>query len=109
MHEIDYSAIGMRIREARKAKKWSQGKLAKQCGISMSFIGHIERGTRIMSLETFVNVCLVLGVDADELLWDDGYPADSHQAQMDGHLENDDRYAKYLKIMKSVAEIMNES
>lgn len=108
MHEIDYSTIGMRIREARKAKKWSQGKLAKQCGISMSFIGHIERGTRIMSLETFANVCLALDVDADEILWDAGYPADSHQAQMGSRPEDDARYDKYLKIMKSVAEIMNE-
>lgn len=57
MKELDYSKIGMRIRQVRKAKGWSQDVLAKKCGISMSFLGHIERGTRIMSLETFVSIC----------------------------------------------------
>ena len=48
MQQLDYSEIGKRIRQVRKAKKWSQGALAEKCGISMSFLGHIERGTRIM-------------------------------------------------------------
>ena len=50
MKELDYSQIGKRIRQVRKIKDWSQDELAKKCGISMSFLGHIERGTRIMSL-----------------------------------------------------------
>lgn len=58
--ELDYGRIGMRIRQLRKVKGWSQDELAKKCGISMSFLGHIERGTRIMSLETFVSICKYL-------------------------------------------------
>ncbi len=69
MKELDYRKIGMRIRHVRKAKSWSQDELAKKCGISMSFLGHIERGTRIMSLETFVNICGALDTNADALLW----------------------------------------
>ena len=60
MNELDYGRMGKRIRQVRKAKGWSQDELAKKCGISMSFLGHIERGTRIMSLETFVSICSVL-------------------------------------------------
>lgn len=44
MRELDYGKMGMRIRQVRKAKGWSQEKLAEKCGISMSFLGHIERG-----------------------------------------------------------------
>ena len=53
MRELDYGKMGMRIRQVRKAKGWSQSELAAKCGISMSFLGHIERGSRIMSMETF--------------------------------------------------------
>ena len=60
MRELDYGKMGMRIRQVRKAKGWSQNELAEKCGISMSFLGHIERGSRIMSMETFANICTAL-------------------------------------------------
>lgn len=119
MGGLDYTAMGMRIRQLRKAKGWSQDGLAKKCGISMSFLGHIERGSRIMSLETFVSICNALDAGADEILWGVAYPSDAvlgmweltdantgkkHKgASKDGK----DSYSMYVKIMKSVAEIMN--
>lgn len=69
MRELDYEKMGMRIRQVRKTKGWSQDELARRCGISMSFLGHIERGTRIMSMETFTNICNALDTGADELLF----------------------------------------
>ena len=111
MKELDYSKMGMRIRQVRKAKGWSQDVLAKKCGISMSFLGHIERGTRIMSLETFVSIC-------GALLWGAVLPS---EAVLDMFHSPDvpvkkasagkqaDSYSMYVKIMKSVAEIMNEA
>ena len=75
--ELDYGKMGMRIRQVRKAKGWSQDELAKKCGISMSFLGHIERGTRIMSLETFTGICKALDTGADELLWGVPHPSDA--------------------------------
>lgn len=117
MRELDYGKIGMRIRQVRRAKGWSQGELAERCGISMSFLGHIERGSRIMSMETFANICAALESGADELLW--GLAGADSKAVLDmwnlpdkrkqkGKAENADSYAMYVKIMKSVAEIMNE-
>lgn len=119
--ELDYGKMGMRIRQVRKTRGWSQDALAKKCGISMSFLGHIERGTRIMSLETFVNICMALEADADELLWGVPHPSDavlelwdaSDQKQKQKKIKNkekqSDSYAMYVRIMKSVAEIMNEA
>ena len=77
MKELDYGKMGMRIRQVRKIKGWSQEELAKSCGISMSFLGHIERGTRIMSLDTFVSLCSALDVAADELLWGVAHPSEA--------------------------------
>ena len=128
MYELDYEKVGMRIRQVRKAKGWSQSELAKKCGISMSFLGHIERGSRIMSMETFVNICTALDAGADELLWGVANPSDavldmwnrpdkkkekkkSGGKTADGEAEHAkaDSYAMYVRIMKSVAEIMNEA
>ncbi len=126
MQELDYRKIGMRIRQVRKAKGWSQGELAKKCGISMSFLGHIERGSRIMSMETFANICGALETGADELLWGVANPSDvvldmwnrpckSERRKASGRKNEEkgekaadtDSYAMYVRIMKSVAEIMN--
>lgn len=110
MQEIDYARVGMRIRQARKEKDWSQGELAVRCGISMSFLGHIERGTRVMSLDTFVHICAALGLDADWLLWGAAHQVDDQLADMWGQPDRGgaDGYSMYIRIMKSVAEIMNE-
>ncbi len=111
VRELDYGKIGARIRQVRKAKGWSQDKLAKKCGISMSFLGHIERGTRIMSLETFGSICAALETGADELLW--GLPKVSETVMQDLWSQPEkkeyDSYAMYIRIMKSVAEIMGSS
>lgn len=113
MKELDYSMMGARIRQVRKAKGWSQDTLAKKSGISMSFLGHIERGTRIMSLETFVNICEALDAGADELLWGEVHPSDSVLNMWNSSEQKPDQkpdnYSIYVRIMKSVAEIMNES
>lgn len=112
MRELDYSKMGMRIRQVRKAKGWSQQRLALQCGISMSFLGHIERGSRIMSLETFSCICEVLDVRADEILWGEVHPSDAvldlwEPAEQARKQKSTDSYSMYVRIMKSVAEIMN--
>lgn len=115
MKELDYAKMGMRIRQVRKVKGWSQEELAKKCGISMSFMGHIERGTRIMSLETFMGICGALEADAGELLWGEVHPSDAvldlweTEDKNAGHSKQTDSYAMYVKIMKSVAEIMSEA
>lgn len=113
MKDVDYGEMGARIRQVRKAKNWSQDVLAKKCGISMSFLGHIERGTRIMSLETFVSICSALHVGADELLWGVANPSNSILDMLEVSeqkaAKKTDSYSMYIRIMKSVAEIMNEA
>ncbi len=69
MKELNYAKVGARIRQARKEKGWSRDVLAKKSGISLNHIGHIERGTRRMSMDTFVNLCRALATNADVLLW----------------------------------------
>ncbi len=65
---MDYSTLGTRIRRERILRSWTQEQLAKKADISLSFLGHIERGTRKASLETLVALANVLDVSMDELL-----------------------------------------
>lgn len=63
-----YKEIGQRIRRLRIEQHLTQEKLAEMTGISLSFLGHIERGTRKMSVETLCNLTDSLRCSADELL-----------------------------------------
>ena len=48
----------------------TQDKLAEQAGISLSFLGHIERGTRKASMETIVRLANELHISIDYLMAD---------------------------------------
>lgn len=63
-----YRAIGERIRARRRHMGLTQQQLALQLGISLSFLGHIERGTRVLSVDTLVRFTQVFDCSADELL-----------------------------------------
>lgn len=65
---MDYAAIGERVRIRRKALGITQENLAEKIDVSTSFIGHIERGTRKLSVETLYSLCVALGVSADYLM-----------------------------------------
>jgi len=111
MREVDYKKMGMRIRRRRREKGWTQGELAKMCGVSMSFIGHIERGSRIMSMDTFIKLCDVLDVSADGLLWDTVKVSDCNMQRMLDTAESGSpkNYGLYVQIMESVAEVMSRT
>lgn len=68
--DFNYIAMGRRIKKARKAKNLTQEQLAEMCDLSTAHIGHVERGTRALSLETLVKISLVLDVSTDYLLMD---------------------------------------
>ena len=58
--ELDYIAMGDRIKERRQALELTQGTLARQTGVTTSFIGHIERGEKLPSVETMARLSLAL-------------------------------------------------
>ena len=65
---MNYQDFGERVRKKRQQKGWTQEMLAKELGVSTSFVGHIERGSRKASLETLVQIANVLEVSMDYLL-----------------------------------------
>lgn len=65
---MNYQDLGMRVRTLRQQMGLTQEVLAEKVGISASFMGHIERGTRVASLETLVALCNTLNTTPDYLL-----------------------------------------
>ena len=66
----DWGSIGRNIRKCRKAMKIGQDKLAEKIHVSTNYIGNLERGEKMPSLETLVSLSDALGVSADVLLHD---------------------------------------
>lgn len=62
--------IGKNIKKFREIKKLRQEDLAEKTDLTTNYIGMIERGEKIPSLETFINILNSLGVSADMVLSD---------------------------------------
>lgn len=67
---MEYQTIGRNIRRVRTENKWNQAELAERAGLSENYIGNIERGEKLPSLETFITLVNALGTSADVLLAD---------------------------------------
>ena len=59
--------LGERIRQARKAKGWSQEDLALQADVDRSYCGGLERGQRNPSFKKLCALALALGCDVGSL------------------------------------------
>lgn len=64
------SSIGRKIQNRRRELKLTQEKFAEKMGVSINYIGMIERGIRIPKLETFIQIANTLDVSTDDLLAD---------------------------------------
>jgi transcriptional regulator with XRE-family HTH domain len=64
------ATIGKNIRKYRLMKKLRQEDLAEKAGLTANYIGMVERGEKIPSLETFIKILNTLGISADMVLSD---------------------------------------
>lgn len=65
---VNYKLMGAKLRKARKRMRLTQEAAAEKVDMSASMIGHIERGSRIPSVETIVRLCKLYHVSADIVL-----------------------------------------
>ncbi len=99
---MDYSSLGARIRRERILRGWTQEQLAEKANISLSFLGHIERGTRKASLETLVALANVLNASVDELLSGNlTYKPRLHASQLPGK-----KQTALQEILRTVEEAL---
>ena len=72
----DLIELGNRIRDRRQEIRLSQEKVAERAGISANTVSRIEGGQSAMSIEIFIKMVQILGVDANELLGGTGLVAE---------------------------------
>lgn len=65
---LNYTIIGVRLKQARLNKKITQEKLAEILDVSVTYISRIERGSTNINLKRLSELCDILGVTEGEIL-----------------------------------------
>lgn len=67
---MQLDTIGKNIRKYLLMKRYRQEDLAEKTGLSVNYIRIVQRGDKVPSLETFINILNALDVSADMVLAD---------------------------------------
>jgi len=62
--------FGQSLRRLRTEREWSQERLAELAGVTLNYVGNLERGEQGPSLHVLVRLARALGVDVPTLLAD---------------------------------------
>lgn len=65
---MEKEEFGSRLREARTQKGYTLQSLAQKAGTGAVYLGEIERGLKMPSLNSFIKIAEALDVSADYLL-----------------------------------------
>lgn len=106
--ELDYRAIGKRIKIARITADMTQEQLSDRVDLSPSHMSNIETGTTKVSLTTIVNIANALSVTVDDLLCDNLVHArPQFERDFQKFLDGCDAYE--LRVVKNTAECVIET
>ena len=93
INDIDYKALGARVREARLNKGISQEQLSSKINVSPRYISNIELAKSKVALKTLIAIANELDTTLDCLLYDSTpvlvsqYDADAREIMSDCTLE----------------------
>lgn len=108
--ELDYIALGSRIRQAREARNMTQEQLGEACNLSTAHIGHIERATRIPSLDALYRIAINLHVSVDALLFDSLTVDENLLANITAMLKGKDpgKVKNFMVTVRALADKIDE-
>ena len=106
--ELDYKAIGKRIKIARIKADLTQERLAEAVEISPTHMSNIETGTTRVSLSAIVNLANALSVTVDDLLCDSVVKS-KVQFEKDIAAVLDDCDEHEIRIIKEMAQALKET
>ena len=106
--ELDYKAIGKRIKIARINADLTQERLAELAGVSPTHLSNIETGTTKVSTSMLVNIANILQLSVDDLLCDSVVKAKvQFEREIAELLEDCDDYE--IRVIKDVLQATKEA
>lgn len=106
--ELDYKAIGKRIKIARIRADLTQERLAEIVELSPTHLSNIETGTTRVSLTAIVNLANALSITVDDLLCDSVIQAKPQfEKDIAAILEDCDEYE--IRMIKDMAQALKET
>lgn len=106
--ELDYKAIGKRIKIARIKADLTQERLAEMVEISPTHMSNIETGTTRVSLTAIVSLANALSVTVDDLLCDSVVKSKvQFEKDIAGILADCDEYE--IRMVKDMTQALKET
>ncbi|MBQ6699756.1 MAG: helix-turn-helix domain-containing protein [Oscillospiraceae bacterium] len=106
--ELDYKAIGKRIKIARIKADMTQEMLAEKIELSPTHLSNIETGTTRVSLATIVSIANGLDITVDDILCDNVVKARvQFEEDIAEILDDCDEYE--IRMIKDMAAALKES
>lgn len=106
--ELNYKAIGKRIKIARIKADLTQERLAEMVEISPTHMSNIETGTTRVSLTAIVSLANALSVTVDDLLCDSVVKSKvQFEKDIAGILADCDEYE--IRMVKDMAQALKET
>ena len=106
--ELDYKAIGKRVKIARIKADLKQEQLAERTSLSPTHISNVETGTTKVSLAAIISIANALGVTTDDLLCDSVIHAKvQFERDIAELLEDCDPYE--IRMVKDMTEALKET
>lgn len=106
--ELDYKAIGKRIKIARIKADLTQERLAEMVEISPTHMSNIETGTTRVSLTSIVSLANALSVTVDDLLCDSVVKSKvQFEKDIAGIIADCDEYE--IRMVKDMAQALKET
>lgn len=103
--EIDYKAIGFKVKKIRNEKGMTQEELAEKCDLSSVYIGYVENAKRKIGLSSLAKIAGVLEIGLDYLI------GNQCVAMNDELLADCNEFQKKIiyAIVNSVKDILSEN
>jgi transcriptional regulator with XRE-family HTH domain len=114
MKNCESEQIGRRIKEARRKLGLTQEELGERAGLHYSYIGQVERGSKIPSLKTLKKIAAALNIGLDTLLEDTPEKEISPQQLLARELmatvknSSPDDIKMFIKIIRQIQDRIRE-
>lgn len=111
--DVDYEALGMKLKKVRLLRQYTQEELAEMSGIIGSYVGVLERAEKKPSISTLVKIANALDCSLDYLLYDSLVLGDDRIYSINNDTANKSSETGALKeiasLSKSLLPLLNST